>query len=101
MSDNLSLKYLFDKHNMNARKARRLAFFSEYDFEIKRIKGKDNKVDDALRRNENLNFIAIVSSYKIELDDKFEDKVKMDKNYINLREKLQKTNLKIQKHISL
>ena len=34
-----------------------------------------------------MNLIAIVSSYKIELDDKFEDTVNMDKNYQNLREK--------------
>ena len=43
---------------------------------------------DALRRNANLNFIANVSSYKKELDDKFEDGVKMDKDYQNLREKV-------------
>ena len=57
-------------------------------FEIKHIKGKENKVVDALRRNTNLNFIATVRSYKIELDDKFEDGVKMDKDYQNLREKV-------------
>jgi len=40
MSDNISLKYLFDQQNLNARQARWLAFLSEYDFEIKHIKGK-------------------------------------------------------------
>ena len=48
MSDNISLKYLFDQQNLNARKARWLAFLSEYDFKIKHIKGKENKVADAL-----------------------------------------------------
>ena len=47
MSDNIGLKYLFDQQNMNARKARWLASLSEYDFEIKHIKGKENKVVDA------------------------------------------------------
>ena len=47
----ISLKYLFDQQNMNIRKARWLAFFREYDFEIKHIKGKENKVVDALSRN--------------------------------------------------
>ena len=84
MSDNISLKYLFGQQNMNARQARWLTFLSRYDFEIKHIKGKQNKVADALSRNANLNFIAAVSSYKIELDDKFEDTVNMDKNYQNL-----------------
>ena len=73
---------------MNARQARWLAFLSEYDFNINHIKGNENKVVDSLRRNENMNFIAVVSSYKTKLDDKFEDGVKMDKDYQNLREKV-------------
>ena len=40
MSDNIILKYLFHQKNVNARKSRWLAFLSEYDFEIKHIKGK-------------------------------------------------------------
>ena len=51
MSNNVSLKYLFDQQNMNARKARWLAFLHEYGFEIKHLNGKENKVVDALRRN--------------------------------------------------
>ena len=46
----------------------------------------ENKLVDALSRNSKLNFIAVVNCYKIELDDKFEDGVKMDKDYQNLRE---------------
>ena len=94
MSDNISLKYLFDQQNMNIRKATWLAFFREYDFEIKHIKGKENKVVDSLRTNENMNLIVIVRSYKTELDDKFEDEVKMDKNYQNFREKVIKNKSK-------
>ena len=44
MSNNISLKYLFDQPNLSARQARWLFFLSEYDFEIKHIKGKENKV---------------------------------------------------------
>jgi len=40
MFDNISLKYMFDQQNINTRQARWLAFLSEYDFEIKHIKGK-------------------------------------------------------------
>ena len=40
MLDNISLKYLFDQGNFNARQARWFSFLSEYDFEIKHIKGK-------------------------------------------------------------
>ena len=37
MTDNKGLKYLLDQPNLNARKARWLAFLSEYDFEIQHI----------------------------------------------------------------
>jgi len=40
LSDNISLKYLLDQQNLNARQARWLAFLSDYDFEIKHINGK-------------------------------------------------------------
>ena len=39
---NINFKYLFDQKTQNARQARWLAFLSEYDFEIKHIKG--NKI---------------------------------------------------------
>ena len=54
MLDNISLKYLFDQQNLNARQARWFSFISEYDFEIKHIKGKENKVADALSCHANL-----------------------------------------------
>ena len=53
MYDNISLKYLSD-HYINARQARWLSFLSEYDFEIKHIKGKENKVANTLSHNANL-----------------------------------------------
>ena len=48
--DNMSLKFLFVKPDLNARKTRWLDFLSEYHFELKHIKGKANKVADALSR---------------------------------------------------
>ena len=69
---------MFDQQNLNTRKARWLAFLSEYDFEIKHIKGKENKVDNALSRNAITNFIATISSYKTELYDKLEEGIKLD-----------------------
>ena len=43
-TDNMSLKYLFDQPDLNARQSIWLAFLSEYHFELKHIKGKENKV---------------------------------------------------------
>jgi hypothetical protein len=44
------LKYLFDQPTLNARQVRWMEFLCEYDFDIRHIKGKDNKVADALSR---------------------------------------------------
>jgi hypothetical protein len=44
------LKYLFDQPTLNARQSKWLEFLREHDFEINHIKGKANKVVDALSR---------------------------------------------------
>ena len=54
MSDNICLKYVFDEQNLKTRQAMWLSFLREYDFEIKHIKGKENKVTDALNGHANL-----------------------------------------------
>ena len=40
-TNNMGLKYLFNQPELNARQARWLAFLSEYHFELKHIKGKE------------------------------------------------------------
>ena len=70
MSDNISLKYLFDQQNLNARQARWLSFLSEYNFEIKHIKGKYNKVADALSHHANLLYATTSSMCRKYLEDK-------------------------------
>ena len=73
MTDNKGLKYLLDQPNLNARQARWLAFLSEYDFEIQHIKGKENKVVDALNRNARLNFAAAINTYVSDLDEQLKE----------------------------
>jgi hypothetical protein len=51
LDDNNGVKFLFSQQDLNARKERWIAFLSEFDFEVRNIKGKENKVADALRRN--------------------------------------------------
>ena len=46
--DHCGLKHLFGQPTLNDRQTRWLEFMSEYDFEIKHIKGKENQVADAL-----------------------------------------------------
>jgi hypothetical protein len=50
LTDNSRVKYMFNQPNLNERKARWLAFLSEFDFKVRHIKGKENKVADALSR---------------------------------------------------
>jgi hypothetical protein len=62
--DHHGLKHLFGQPTGNARKTKWLEFLSEYDFEIKHIKGKENKVVDALSRRDHEVHIAVISMYK-------------------------------------
>jgi hypothetical protein len=50
----IGLKYLFEQPTLNSRQTRWLEFLSEYDLDIKHIKGKENKVVDALSRRVHL-----------------------------------------------
>ena len=47
-TDHYGLKYLLEQPNLNARQRRWMDLLCEYDFDIKHIKGKENKVVDAL-----------------------------------------------------
>ena len=66
-TDHCGLKYLFDQPNLNARKAIWLEFLCEFDFEIKHIKGKENKVVDALSRKVHEMHVASLSTFQLDL----------------------------------
>jgi len=68
-SDHNGLRYLFDQPNQNDRKARWLAMILEFEFDIRYIKGKENKVTDALSRMIQVNHIAVMISYQTNLQD--------------------------------
>ena len=73
---NSGLKYLFGKPTLNARQIRWLEFLSEYDFDIKNIKGKENKVVDALGRRVHKMHATTISLYKYDLKDKIVEAAK-------------------------
>ena len=54
----------FDHPTLNARQARWLEFLCELDFEIKHIKGKENKVADALSRKVQEMHLASLSIFQ-------------------------------------
>jgi hypothetical protein len=87
--DHNGLKYLFDQPTLNARQRRWLEFLSEYDFDIKHIKGKENKVVDALNIRVHELHATTISKYQSYLKDKITEATKSDLHYKELVEKLQ------------
>jgi hypothetical protein len=59
--------YLFDKPTLNARQRRWLEFLCEYEFDIKNIKGRENKVVDALSRRVHELHDTTIIMYQIDL----------------------------------
>jgi hypothetical protein len=80
-------------NHLNARKSRWLEFLSEYDFDIKHIKGKHNKVVDALRRRVHEFRDTTISMYQSYLKHKILEAGKLDLQYKDLVVKLQQGNL--------
>jgi len=69
MSDHSGLKYIFDQPNLNSRQARWLATISDFEFEIRYIKGKENMVVDGLSKKVQVNHIEVMSFYGIDLQE--------------------------------
>ena len=58
-TNHMSLKYLFEQPNINARKYRWLELLCEFYFDIKHVKGKENKVGDTVNRKFHATIISI------------------------------------------
>jgi hypothetical protein len=92
-TDHNGLKYLFDPPTLNARQSRWLELLSEYDFDIKHIKGKENKVVDALSRRVHEMHATTISMYQSDLKHGVLEAANLDLQYKELVEKLQQGNL--------
>jgi hypothetical protein len=88
-TDHNSLKYLFRHPTLNASQSRWLEFLSEYEFDIKHIKGKENKVVDAFSRRVHELHATTIRIYQTYLKDKILEAAKSYLKYIELVEKLQ------------
>ena len=87
-TDHCGLKYLFDHPTLNARQARWLEFLCEFDFEIKHIEGKKNKVVDALSRKMQEMHVASLSIFQSELRQEIVNHVAEDELYEQVKDKL-------------
>jgi hypothetical protein len=80
LTDNSGVKFLFSQPDLNARQARWLAFLSEFDFEVRHIKGKENKVADALSRRIHGLFEINISREESDIEQRIKDASVMTKN---------------------
>jgi hypothetical protein len=83
------LKYLFYHPTLNARKSRWLEFLSEYEFDIKNIKGKEKKVVDALSKRVHELHATSIIMYQSYLKDRILEAAKSNLQYKELVAKLQ------------
>jgi hypothetical protein len=77
-TDHNGLKYLFDQPTLNARQSRWLELLCEYEFDIKHIKGKENKVVDA----------TTISMYRTDIKGRILEATNANLQYRDLVEKL-------------
>ena len=83
------LNYLFEHPTLNARQTRWMEFLCEYDFDIKHIKGKENKVVDALSRKICVMHVVAISTYTLDFKDKIIESNVTDDHYHWVRDGLQ------------
>jgi hypothetical protein len=69
---------LFDQPKLNARQSRWMALLREFDFEIKHIKGKENRVADALSRSMRMIHLAAVSTCETDVKNRVRNAQEID-----------------------
>jgi hypothetical protein len=81
----IGLKYLFQQPTLNARQTRWLEILSEYDFNIKHINGKENKVVDALSRRVHIMHATAISMHQSDLKSIILDCLVTKQNYLQVK----------------
>jgi hypothetical protein len=74
------------------RQTRWLEFLSKYDFEIKKIKGKENQVADEINGRAHEVHVVSITMYNINVKYKIIVAKNSDQQYVNIKEKLQQGN---------
>jgi hypothetical protein len=78
MTDHCGLRYLFDQPKLYAKQARWMTLLSEFDFEIKHIKGKEKKVVDAFSRSMKTIHLATVSTCETNIRERVKNAQEID-----------------------
>jgi hypothetical protein len=87
--DHSDLKYLFQQQTLNARQTRWMEYVCEFDFDIKHIKSKENKVVDALIRTIHELYVTTISMCRSNLRNIIIKVVILDEHCLMVKEGLQ------------
>lgn len=91
LTDHHSLTNYFSQPTLNARQARWVDILSGFDFEIKHLQGKENRVADALSRKVQHLYEVSVSGWKIPILEMVKEASRQDVNYQQLKLQLQQS----------
>jgi hypothetical protein len=86
--DNTDVKFLFSQLDLNERKERWLSILSKFDFEVRHIKGKENKMVDSLRRRVHGLFEININMEESDLEQRIKDASNNNGNYTRTVEEL-------------
>ena len=84
----MSLRYLFQQPNLNARQARWLDFISEYHFDLNHIKCKENKILDALIWQTDMIYEVTLSQTSSNLHKMIRTANRVDRFYVEILKKV-------------
>jgi hypothetical protein len=87
--DNSEVKYLFSQLDLNARQARWLALLRKFDFEVRHMKGKENKVANSLSRRVHGLFEINISRVESDLKQRVRTVGINDEDYTKIMTQLQ------------
>eukprot|EP00253_Pinus_taeda_P028245 PITA_28245 len=89
LTDHHSLTSYFSQPTLNARQARWKDFLSGFDFEIKHLQGKANRVADALSRKVQSLYEVSITGWKNSLLDIIRETSEQDAEYQQLKQQIQ------------
>jgi len=84
---------MFSQQYLNVRQAIWMEFLSEFEFDIKRIKGKENKIADALSIHAYNIMEVAVSNSKTNFIEKIQNTIINDPKYLEIQHKLQQIHI--------
>jgi len=83
-TDHKDLKYLFGHPSLNARQSIWLELLCNYDFDIKHINGKENKVANVLSRRVHELHATTISMYQTDIKGRILEATNADLKYMEL-----------------